>query len=347
MSDKTKKRPILKIAVILAFFLVLGFIGLRMDFVTNRNNLRHLIVATGTIEATEVDIAAEIGGRILELAVKEGDHVKRGALIAQLDTSLLEAEVLRARGLLESARSALRDLEAGARTQELSQARARVELAKAKMALDEAEWRRARDLHKEGVASQHQLDSAVANRDVSRGQYAVAVEELKLLEAGSRPDRIDAARAEVEQAEAALRLSEVRLEKARITAPLSGVVLVKNAEQGEVMSPGVPIVTVADLDDMWVKIYIDEVDIGKLKVGQQAVVRVDAFPARPFTGHITYIADEAEFTPKNIQTREDRVKLVFAVKVGIDNAGGLLKPGMYGDIELDSLSPGSQTQRQL
>jgi HlyD family secretion protein len=190
-----------------------------------------------------------------------------------------------------------------------------------------------------GVASENQRDSARANRDVARGQYEVALEELKLLEAGARPDQIKAARHQLEQAEAALRLARIRLEKARIFSPISGTVLVKSSEQGEVVSPGVPIVTIADLGDMWVKIYIDEVNIGNIRLGQPARVRVDSFPEREFSGKITYISDEAEFTPKNIQTREDRVKLVFAVKVGIDNAGGLLKPGMYADIELDVAPP--------
>jgi HlyD family secretion protein len=323
-----------------------GFLWLQFGSITRRDNQKQLITATGVIEATEVDVAAEIGGKIVQLPVEEGDRLKTGAVIATLDTSQLEAEKQRAEATLASARSLLQDLQAGARAQELERARARVNLARAKLNLDEANWRRTNDLFQQGVVSQNQLDAAVANRDVSREQHAVAVEELKLLEAGARPDRIEAAQADVKQAEAAVALTKVRLEKSVISSPLNGTVLVKDVEEGEVIVPGIPIVTVADLDDMWVKIYIDELDIGKIRLGQEAVVRVDAFPSRYFSGHVTYISEEAEFTPKNIQTREDRVKLVIAVKIGIDNAGGLLKPGMYADIELKALSPPSGPEGQ-
>lgn len=311
----------------------------RFGSIGRREADKQLIAATGVIEATEVDVAAEIGGKIVQLPVEEGDRLKAGAVICRLDTSQLEAEKRRAEATLASVRSSLRDLQAGARVQELEQARARVNLARAKLHLDETNRRRTSDLFEQGVVSQNQLDTAVANHDVSREQYAVVVEELKLLEAGARPDRIEAARADVKQAESVLALTEVRLEKSTIYSPLDGTVLVKDVEEGEVVAAGIPIVTVADLDDMWVKIYIDELDIGKIRLGQQTTVRVDAFPSRNFAGHVTYISDEAEFTPKNIQTREDRVKLVIAVKIGIENSGGLLKPGMYADIEMNALSP--------
>jgi HlyD family secretion protein len=338
MSEQKKNR-IFKLIIPAIVLAGLSLLVYRVGLSLNKEISADLIIATGTIEATDVDIAAEIGGKIIEFPVDEGAQLERGSLIAKIDTSQLEAEAARAMAALATARATLRDLEAGARSQELQQARAKVELARAKLELDESNWRRTNDLLQQQIISENQLDAAVANRDVSRAQYAVAVEELRLVEAGARPDRIDAARAEVKQAEAALQLIQVRLQKSEIHSPLAGTILVKDAEEGEVVSPGVPLVTVADLNDMWVKIYVDERNIGKVKLGQSAVVEVDAFPDRKFSGLIIYISDEAEFTPKNIQTREDRVKLVFAVKIGIDNAGGLLKPGMYADIELDALSP--------
>jgi HlyD family secretion protein len=306
---------------------------------TQGNDTGGGIHATGTVEATEVDVSAEVGGRIERLLVDEGDRAEQGSLIAKIEDSEMATEARRAEAALESARAQLEDLQAGARSQEVESARARVALARASLELAEAEWQRAKDLFADGVFSKTQYDNARSHLDATKSQYDAAVEELKLLEAGSRPDQIEVARWQVKQAEAALQLAKVRLEKADIRAPISGVVLVKSAESGEVVLPGVPIVTLADLDDMWVKIYIDEVNIGKVRLGEQAGVRIDSFPDREFSGTVTYISDEAEFTPKNIQTREDRVKLVFAVKVGIDNAGGLLKPGMYADIELQPAEP--------
>lgn len=340
ISNRGAARP-LAVRVIGSIVLLgaVAFLWWRYGSLTPRNSAADAIVAAGTIEATEVDVSAEVGGRIVRLSVDEGRPVKKGELIAKIDDSQVATEVRGAEAALESARATLEDLNAGARTEELDRARARIELSRASLRLAESDWQRVEKLFQDGVISENQRDNARASLDVAKGQYDVAVEELRLFEAGSRPDQVEAARWRVAQAEAALNAVGVKLEKTEIHSPIGGVVLVKDSEEGEVVLPGVPIVTLADLDDMWVKIYIDERDIGKVRLGQEARVRVDSFPDREFSGNIIYISDEAEFTPKNIQTREDRVKLVFAVKVGIDNAGGLLKPGMYADIELDALSP--------
>jgi HlyD family secretion protein len=342
-SPKTSRGAARPLILKLLGFAVAGalaiFLWLRFGPPSHRSEMNGRISATGTIEATEVDISSEVGGQIEKLLADEGDLVKKDQLIAQLDDSQIQAEVTRAEAALATARATLEDLVAGARPQELERGRARVNLARATLALAEADWKRASELFDVGVFSENQRDNARANLDVAHSQCDVALEELNLLEAGARPDQIEATRWQVKQAEAALELARVRLDKTRIYAPMSGTVLVKDSEAGEVVSPGVPIVTIADVNDMWVKIYIDEVNIGHVKLGQHAKVQVDAFPAKEFSGKVTLVSSEAEFTPKNIQTREDRVKLVFAVKIGIDNAGGLLKPGMYADIKLEAQSP--------
>jgi HlyD family secretion protein len=341
VKKKAKRPRVVRIIGMILLIAVVSFLWWRFGPMAKRNAREGLIVATGTIEATEVVVSSEIGGYIDRLLVDEGDRVERQQVVAEIEDSRTRAEVQRAEAALETARATLDDLRAGARSEELDRARARVELARATLSLAEADWKRMAELFAEGVVSENQRDSARANLDVARGQHDAAREELKLLEAGARPDQIEAARWQVEQAEAALRSAQVVQEKMKLHAPIGGVVLDKDSEEGEFVSPGVPVVTLADLDDMWVKIYIGETDIGKVRVGQRAATRVDSFPERDFSGTITYISDEAEFTPKNIQTREDRVKLVFAVKVGIDNAGGLLKPGMYADIEIEALTPDS------
>ena len=342
-ENKSKHRPARPLFIrIVGLAILVGavaYLWWRFGPVAQRAQKPGVILATGTIEATEVDVSSEVGGRIERLPVDEGHRLEAGDLVAKIEDSRIEAEVLRAEAALEASRAVLDDLEAGARSEELKRARAQVNLARVTFELAEIDWKRAAELFKEGVFSENQRDTARASLDAARNRYDAALEELKLLEAGSRPDQIEAARWQVKQAEAALRLASVNLEKSEVYAPIAGVVLVKDSEEGEVISPGVPIVTIANLDDMWVKIYIDEVDLGKIRIGQTARVRVDSFPEKDFSGEVTFISDEAEFTPKNIQTREDRVKLVFAVKVGIDNAGGLLKPGMYADIELDALTP--------
>ncbi|MBI5116880.1 efflux RND transporter periplasmic adaptor subunit [Candidatus Poribacteria bacterium] len=341
-SRGATRPPILKLLGLVVAGALAIFLWLRFGPPSHRSEMNGRISATGTIEATEVDISSEVGGQIEKLLVDEGDLVKKDQLVAQLDDSQLGAEVTRAEAAQATARATLQDLMAGARANELERGRARVNLARATLALAESDWKRASELFDEGVFSGNQRDNARANLDVARSQYNVALEELKLLEAGARPDQIEAARWQVKQAEASLELARVRLEKTLIYAPMAGTVLVKDSEAGEVVSPGVPIVTIADVDDMWVKIYIDEVNIGRVKLGQPAKVQVDAFPGKEFSGKVTLVSSEAEFTPKNIQTREDRVKLVFAVKIGVGNAGGLLKPGMYADIKLEAQSPGRE-----
>ena len=339
-KPRTARLPIVRLIGLAILIGVVAYLLWYFNPMGQKENVSNTIVATGTIEATEVDVAAEIGGLIEKLPVDEGDRLASGDLVARIESSRIEAEVSRAEAALGSARAVLKDLEAGARTEELDRARAEVKLAQAALELAQADWRRTTELFDEGVASENQRDTARANVDTARSRLDASEEVLRLLDAGSRPDQVEAARWQVKEAEAALHLARVSLDKASIFSPIAGVVLVKDSEQGEVISPGVPIVTVADLEDMWVKIYIDEVDLGKTRLGQRARVRVDSFPEKEFVGQITYISNEAEFTPKNIQTREDRVKLVFAVKVGLDSADGLLKPGMYADIELEALSPG-------
>jgi HlyD family secretion protein len=337
VSGGTKRPALVRVVGLLLLTIAVALLWWRFGPMATRNKNPGTILATGRIEATEVDISAEVAGKLDKLPVEEGDRVEKGRLVAKIEDSQFRAEVARAEAALQAARATLADLEAGARPQELDRARAQVALTKATLELAQADWHRIEQLFEEKVISKNQLDNARTNVDIAESRYKAALEELRLLEAGFRPDQIQAARWQVKQAQAALDLAQVRLEKTDIFSPITGIVLVKDSEAGEVISPGVPILTVADPQDMWVKIYINEADLGKIKLGQAAKVRVDSFPERDFAGTITYISDEAEFTPKNIQTLEDRVKLVFAVKVGIDNLGGLLKPGMYADIELEEM----------
>jgi HlyD family secretion protein len=163
---------------------------------------------------------------------------------------------------------------------------------------------------------------------------AAARERLELLRAGPREDALAAAEADVEQARAALAAARTRLAEARLTSPIDGLVLHKHMEVGETVNPGVPVLTLVDPSDMWLRAYVPETDLGRVKVGQAAAVSVDAFPGRTFPGTVTEIASQAEFTPKNVQTRKERVNLVFRIKIAVQNADGTLKPGLPADAEL-------------
>jgi HlyD family secretion protein len=170
--------------------------------------------------------------------------------------------------------------------------------------------------------------------DAARADVRAARERLRLLRAGPRADAVVAARAQVVQAGAAHAAAQARFAETRLVSPITGVVLRKNMEAGETANPRVPIVTLVDTGDMWLRAYVPETDIGRVRVGQPATVSVDAYPGRAFPGEVSEISSEAEFTPKNVQTKKERVNLVFRLKIAVKSAGGVLKPGMPADAEI-------------
>ena len=289
---------------------------------------------TGTIEATQVDVSVKITGRILERLVNEGDKVTRGQPLVRLDDSELAADVRRLEAGLRSAQATLRDLEKGARPQEIEDARAAVSSAEATRSMTEREFQRTDQLFKQNLIAAQDVDRARQAFDVARAQERSAREKLALLLEGSRPDQIDAARWQVSQAESALVQAQSRLREAMVVSPIDGVVLRKNLEAGETANPGVPILTLVNPRDVWLRAYVPETEVGRLKVGDAAKLRVDAFPDRVFTGRLTEIGSEAEYTPRNVQTKKERVNLVFRIKIQIDNPQGILKPGLPADADV-------------
>src|SRR5499433_1778546 len=292
------------------------------------------VSVTGTIEATQVDVSVKITGRILERLVNEGDKVTRGQPLVRLDDSELAADVRRLEASLRSAQATLRDLEKGARPQEIEDARAAVSSSEATRSMTEREFQRTDQLFKQNLIAAQDVDRARQAFDVARAQERSAREKLALLLEGSRPDQIDAARWQVSQAESALVQAQSRLREAMVVSPIDGVVLRKNLEAGETANPGVPILTLVNPKDVWLRAYVPETEVGRLKVGDTAKLRVDAFPDRVFSGRLTEIGSEAEYTPRNVQTKKERVNLVFRIKIQIDNPQGILKPGLPADADV-------------
>jgi HlyD family secretion protein len=292
------------------------------------------LAVTGTIEAVQVDVGAKITGRIVELTIREGQPVERGQLLARLDSDELTAEAGRADAALATAEAQLRDLLAGSRSQEIEQARAALRQATVSREWYERELARVRELFAKELVAAQEVDRARQAYDSALASEAAARERLDLVQAGPRPHEVDVARARVAEARAALALAHARLEQTRIVSPVTGVVLHKNAERGETVTPGLSLLTLLDPRDMWVRAYVPETDVGRIRVGQAAAVMVDAYPGRTFPGRVSEIGSEAEFTPKNVQTKRERVNLVFRIKIAIDDAGGILKPGMPADVEI-------------
>lgn len=288
-------------------------------------------------------------------AVRSAEAELRDLLAGARPQEIAEAEARAAR-----AQAQLDDLLAGARREEVEQARAELRTAVATREWTERDFRRARELAaKELIAAQEvdrarqayevaaagetrarerlALVEAGARRDevqAARSELQAARERVALLRAGPRPETVQAARARVAEARAALALAEARLGEMRIASPITGVVLRKNLERGELASPGQPILTLMDPGDLWLRAYVPEEEAGRLRVGQPARVTVDAYPGRAFEGVVSEIASEAEFTPKNVQTRKERVHLVFRVKIAVRNVDGVLKPGLPADAVL-------------
>ncbi len=291
-------------------------------------------ILTGTVEATKADIAPRIGGYLRVRTVKEGERLNKGELAAQIDTRDLEAQLAENRAAYAKAQSQLTDLLKGARPQELREAAAKTAAALSVYEQAHADRLRYEKLYADGAVARQQYDKALADDLVAANDLAAAREAEALLLAGSRIDEIEAQRAEVKRAEAAVAAAEVNLKDASLYSPLDGVVLSKNYEVGEYVAAGMAVLTIADLTDCWVRVYIPSDVLGSIKIGQKCSVSIDAYPDRTFEGEITEISDSAEYTPRQSITKRERANLVFAVKVALPNEEGIFKPGMVADVML-------------
>lgn len=426
--------PILILAALAAY-------GLQRYLADRAEVNNPLIEGSGTIEATQVQIAGKVPGRVKAVLVESGDAVAAGAVLVRFDTQEVDAQVAQAASAVEVARARVSQAEAALRAQRTqasstieqaqaasSAAEARVPQADVAVTLQEDQWEqqraqaraavataeaalaaatasraavranlrraeqdlaRANALLRDGAVAAQTVDAAKSAVEVLTAQEAAAAAQeaaaarqveqarasLALVEASrqqvtirqqdvsvaraqraqaeaaaegaksardlvaQRAQDVAAARAALAQAEAALRYARALAANATLTAPITGVVLSRSIEPGEVVGAGVSLLTVADLRTVWLRIFVPENRLGKLRIGQQADVSVDAFPSRVFAARITEIASQAEFTPRNVQTKQERVKLVFGVRLTLENPDGRLKPGMPADAKIHTDTP--------
>lgn len=293
------------------------------------------IEASGTVEATEADLGFQLGGRIAAVSVREGDRVDSGAVLARLDLRETEARHQQARALLLAQRARLQEMERGSRPAEVAQAEAAVRAAERQRLEADAVATRSRNLFRGEVLSREQLDQAETALEVATERERQAREQLTLLRQGPRSEQIAAQRAQVAAAEAALAQAEALLGFGEVRAPFSGIVTRRHRQPGEIVAVGIPVVTLMDPADRWVRIYVREDRIGRVSLEQPAVIRTDSYADSTFRGRVRHVASQAEFTPRNVQTAEERLKLVYAVNVAVDDDPGLaLKPGMPADVVL-------------
>lgn len=291
--------------------------------------------ATGTIEATQVELRAKLPGTLHYLQdLRAGVPVSKNQVVAVIVRNDLVAQRERDALAVLKARAQLADLTSGAREQEIREAEVALGTAEVNYEKAARDHARAVALYREQAISASEMEKAETALKLAANQVEAARARLDLLRAGSRPEQIEAARAELERSVAVLKASEALLEDTRIVCPIDGTVLTRNFEEGEYVTAGAPVATVANLNDMWIRVYIPTDDLPRIRLGQQVRFTVSGSPDT-YTGVIEEIASQGEFTPKTVQTKKERANIVYAVKIRIDGAGGVLKPGMPADVVID------------
>ncbi|GAB4405853.1 MAG: efflux RND transporter periplasmic adaptor subunit [Bryobacter sp.] len=357
----------------------------------------NVLTLHGNIEFRKIDVSFKTAGRLVELAVDEGDSIKSGQMLARLDTEQLNkaqdrdragvdiaqsqiaqlrtaiqyqkeavaAETLLRQSELKQAQAKLQELKDGTRPQDLEQARQAVVDLKARLLQAQSDFTRAQQLIAKEDISRSQFDQFQMRAESTAAQLRSAEERLALLREGPRQTDFTAAQAMVARAQAALQMAEAQrldiqrreqevvarlgdLERARAglgmtetqisdtqaSAPLDGVVMTKSAELGEVLAAGTPVLTLGEIDRPWFRGYVPQDKLGRVKLGMPVSVRTDSYPGKTYEGKITFLASEAEFTPKQIQTEEERVKLVYRIKVEVANPNRELKLNMPVEAEI-------------
>lgn len=297
------------------------------------------IELSGTVEAREIDLAFQVGGRIATLRVDEGDSVQIEQEVATLDAHDFELTLSNAIAQTEAAQAALAALRAGTRIQELRVAEAQLAKAQADLDYIRVEFKRIADLVAKKLAAQDQLDQARQRQNVALAGVEQALQNLALLREGPRREDIDQAAATLRARQATVETTRRQLEYTRLQSPVAGMVSVRLAEAGEIVSPGKTVLRIAELSRPWVRAYLNEKDLTRVRLGQAAQIRIDGLPGKVFEGRLTFISPTAEFTPKTVETHALRVDMVYRVKVQVDNPNGVLKLGQPADVVLSTTPP--------
>lgn len=331
-----KKRII--IIVFIALFITAGL----LVYWGQKNNQQKELYYSGTIETTQANLSFQVAGRVAQVFVQEGQTVTKDQIIAELDRAEFESRLAQANANLERSQKSKKQLETmldiSRKTlpSEVARAKANVQSAKDTLANAEKNYRRFEELFSKGVVSEKELDALKLQYEIAQSRL-VESESVLILAQGNL-SKIDAVRQDIEVAaaqinavKASLNQAEIQLNYTQLKSPMDGVITSRNIEPGETITPGREVVTVSDLSRVDLKIFVDETEIGKVKPGQKVDVKVDTFPEKTYSGIISFISPEGEFTPKIIQTKKERVKLVYLVKVSIDNHRLELKAGMPAD----------------
>jgi HlyD family secretion protein len=284
---------------------------------------KNSVEASGTIEGTDVNVGTEVAGRVQNVRVDEGSLVKQGDTLLIIDDTEYQIQLRQATANLESYEAAYRLALAGSREEDVVQAEAAYKNA-------DADYKRMKDLLATQTITQKQYDDAYA-------RYVAAQQTYEKLKRGLRPEEITSARTRRDYAAAQVDLLKKKVHDCSVVAPTSGTVTLKAIEPGELVTMGSNVLRITRLDPVNLMIYVNEQELGKIHLGQSAKVSIDAFgQGKTFDGTVVYISPVAEFTPKNVQTKEERTKLVFGIKIEVKNPDGSLKPGLPADARIST-----------
>lgn len=298
------------------------------------NKESNSISASGTIESVNVTISSKTSGTINKINFKEGDRVKKGDLLVEISHDLLDIQLRQSEAGIELANAQLKLLRSGARREDIKQSEELVKQAKINMELAKQDKDRAEELYRQDATTKKLYDDAIGRYDLTVTQLNSAKENLAKVRTIVRPEEIEQAQANLKKAVSMADLLKQNIEDCRVFAPSDGFVSKKFIEEGENAVMGGSLLRLSNLETVNLVIYIPETDLAKVKLGQNAEIKIDAYNDKVYNGKVIFISPEAEFTPKNIQTPDERTKLVFAIKIEIPNPQFELKPGLPADAKI-------------
>jgi len=334
-----------RISILLALAAVIAASWYGYRHFTKKSEPGNQLTLSGNIEAHESLVGFKVQGRIIELPIEEGQWVEPRTLLARLDDADYKQKVHIDEANLHVRESGLALTLAGTREQEIKASQQTMLDAQADLQQKQLDYDRAQRLFSKDAISAQDRDLAETALKRSGANFQAAQQRYNEALEGSRKEDIAIAQANVKEARASLGLSRVNLDYTTLRAPSAGVITVRQAELGEVVVPGAPVVSLADLDHIWLRAYVAETDLGRIRWGQDAAITTDTYPGKQYHGRISFISSTAEFTPKSVQTYKERVTLVYRIKIDIDNPNHELKPGMPADARIN-LAANDQATRQ-
>jgi membrane fusion protein YbhG len=296
----------------------------------NGNN-KDVIEASGNIEATNIIVSSQVSGKVLQILKDEGDNIIKGDTVIIIDPETYKLKLDEAIAAKDLAQAQFNLVKTGARKEDIIQADESLRQAQVSFDLAEKDKQRMENLYTSKSITKKQFDDAVANFDIAKAKLNSAKENLQKVKNLSRPEEIKQSEANLNRALANVNIYQKNLNDCYVTSPSSGFITKKFVETGEAAGIMSSLFQVADLNSVELAIYVSETELGKVKLGQKAEINVDTYPDKSFDGTVIYISPQAEFTPKNIQTKDERTKLVFQVKIKIENPDFELKDGMPAD----------------